>query len=67
MLAFSRFARTRTAEGMNRWDLFFDVLSYPLKLAANSICPTATLNAEITLTAISISERSLNFMSNYWA
>lgn len=67
MLAFSRFAKTRTAEGMNRWDLLFDVLSYPVKLAANHACPTATLNAEITRTAISISERSLKFMSTYWA
>lgn len=67
MLGLSRFAKTRTAEGVNRWDLLFDVLSYPVKLAANNACPTHTMSAELTRTAISISERSMVFMGNMYA
>ena len=62
-----KLAKSRTAVGMNRWDLFFDVVSYPVKVAALAACPTNTLLAEIHRNTIRIVDRSLQFMSTYWA
>lgn len=54
-----KLAKSRTAVGMNRWDLFFDVVSYPVKVAALAACPTNTLLAEIHRNTIRIVDRSL--------
>ena len=58
-----KLAKTPTAIGMNRWDILFDVASYPIKIAALAACPTATLTADVNRNTIRIVEQSLKSAS----
>jgi hypothetical protein len=62
-----RFARIKKSDELTRCSLLFDVLSFPVKLAAAHYCPTHTLQAELNRTAIHITGNTLNFVSNFHA